>query len=255
MLDCGLVNVDPEGVTRYHLTQAEVVESRMPVPCFLVAHPRGTLLWDAGVIPDGLVERAAPKPALYDINPIMHAVVSRTLKSQLEAIGSPADITYVAVSHGHKDHTANLNEFAASTWLTRPAEREFMFKPDNDRVEPTFFNDLEHSTSIALDKDEYDLFGDGKVVLKAAPGHAPGHQVLILQLATTGRIMIAGDLYHYPSERLFRRAPPDNEFSVQQSATSRAMIEDYLTRTRTTIWIEHDFVGNAKLKKSPAFYN
>lgn len=256
VFDCGVVNVDPEGVTRYHVTQAEVVESRMPVPCFLVVHPKGTLLWDAGVIPDALVERAAPQAALYDINPLMHAVVSRTLKSQLAGIGyAPADITYVAVSHGHKDHSANLNEFAASTWLARSAERAFMFKPNNDRVEPTFFNDLEHGKSIGIDTDEYDVFGDGKVVLKAAPGHSPGHQVLILQLATAGRIMIAGDLYHYAPERLFRRAPPDNEFSTQQSAISRAMIEEYLTRTKTSIWIEHDFVSNAQLKKSPAYYN
>ena len=40
--------------------------------------------------------------------------------------------------------------------------------------------------------------------------------------------MLAGDLYHYPPERTLRRAPPDNEFNVQQSAASRAMIEEYL---------------------------
>ena len=47
VLDCGMLNIDPAGVARYHVTQAEVVESRMPVPCFLVVHPKGTLLWDA----------------------------------------------------------------------------------------------------------------------------------------------------------------------------------------------------------------
>ena len=67
--------------------------------------------------------------------------------------------------------------------------------------------------------------------------------------------MVAGDLYHYPPERMFRRAPPDNEFNVQQSAASRAMIEEYLRKTKTTIWIEHDFGANAKLKKSPAYYD
>ena len=108
---------------------------------------------------------------------------------------------------------------------------------------------------MAIDKDEYDVFGDGTVVMKAAPGHTPGHQVLILRLASTGRVMIAGDLYHYPPERAFHRAPPDNEFNVQQSAASRALIEEYLTKTRTTIWIEHDFGANAKLKKSPAYYD
>jgi glyoxylase-like metal-dependent hydrolase (beta-lactamase superfamily II) len=255
VMDCGLLNIDPEGVARYHVTEKEAGETRMPVPCFLVVHPKGTLLWDTGVIPDADVTKAAPKPALYDVNPVSHAVVSRTLESQLAAIGfSPADITYVAVSHAHKDHTANLNRFAASTWLARPAEREFMWKPNNERVEPKFYNQLEHSKSISIEKDEYDVFGDGAVVLKAAPGHTPGHQVLVLNLTKTGRVMVAGDLYHYPPERTFQRKPPDNEFSVDQSAASRATIEEYLKRTKTAIWIEHDFRANAKLKKAPAFY-
>ena len=255
VLDCGMLNIDPEGVARYHVTEKEVVEARMPVPCFLVVHPKGVLLWDTGVIPDADVEKAAPKPALYDVNAVSHAVVSRTLRSQLAALGyKPADITYVAVSHAHKDHTANLNEFAASTWLVRPAEREFMWKPNNERVEPKFYSQLEHSKSISLDRDEYDVFGDGVVLLKAAPGHTPGHQVLVLNLSKSGRVMVAGDLYHYLPERTFQRKPPDNEFSVEQSAASRAMIEEYLKKTGTAIWIQHDFRANAKLKKAPAFY-
>jgi N-acyl homoserine lactone hydrolase len=255
VLDCGMLTIDPAGVERYHVTQKEVVESRMPVPCFLVVHPKGTVLWDVGVIPDADVEKAAPKPALYDVNPVSHAIVSKTLKSQLAALGySPADITYVAISHAHKDHTANLNEFAKSTWLVRPAERAFMFKPNNERVEPKFYGQLEHSKSISMDKDEYDVFGDGTVIIKAAPGHTPAHEVLVLTLAKTGRVMVAGDLYHYEPERTFKRRPPDNEFNVEQSAASRAMIEDYLTKTHTAIWIQHDYGANAKLKKSPAFY-
>jgi glyoxylase-like metal-dependent hydrolase (beta-lactamase superfamily II) len=255
VLDCGLLNIDPAGVERYHVTQKEVVESRMPVPCFLVVHPKGTLLWDTGVIPDEDVAKAAPKPALYDVNAVSHAVVSRTLKGQLAELGyKPEDITYVAISHAHKDHTANLNEFAGSTWLVRPAEREFMWKPNNERVEPRFYNLLERSKSISIDKDDYDVFGDGAVLLKAAPGHTPAHQVLVLNLAKTGRVMVAGDLYHYSPERIFQRKPPDNEFNVEQSAASRVMIEDYLKKTKTMIWIQHDFRANAKLKKAPAFY-
>ena len=55
-------------------------------------------------------------------------------------------------------------------------------------------------------------------------------------------------------ERTLHRQPPDTEFNVQQSAASRVMIEEYLKRTKTEIWVEHDFVANAKLKKSPAYY-
>jgi N-acyl homoserine lactone hydrolase len=107
---------------------------------------------------------------------------------------------------------------------------------------------------VPLDKDEYDVFGDGAVIIKAAPGHTPGHQVLVLNLAKTGKVMVAGDLYHYPPEREFRRAPPDNEFSVEQSAASRARIEDYLKATKAAIWIEHEWAANARLKKSPLYY-
>jgi N-acyl homoserine lactone hydrolase len=256
VFDCGLLNIAPAGVARYHVTPAETGETRMPVPCFLVAHPKGTLMWDVGVIPDETVEAMASKGgAHFDVNPVSAAVVTRTLKSQLAAIGySPKDITYVAISHAHKDHSANLNEFAASTWLVRPAEREFMWKKGNERVEPSFYTKLEHGKTISLDKDEYDVFGDGKAIMKAAPGHTPGHQVLVLQLEKAGRIMIAGDLYHYLPERTLHRAPPDNEFNVQQSAASRTMIEDYLKKTNTSILIEHEWAAVAKLKKSPAYY-
>jgi N-acyl homoserine lactone hydrolase len=257
VFDCGMLTVTAEGVERYHVTPAEVGETRMPVPCYLVAHPRGTLMWDVGVIPDATVEKeAAAGGARYAVNPTVTALVRRTLRSQLAEVGyAPADITYVAMSHPHKDHSANLNAFAASTWLTTAAERDFMWKPGNERVEPSFYDRLRNGKSITIEKDEHDVFGDGTVVIKAAPGHTPGHQVLVLRLASTGRVMLAGDLYHYPQERSLRRAPPDNEFNVPQAVASRAAIEDYLAKTKTAIWIEHDFNANAKLKKAPAYYD
>ena len=255
VLDCGMLTPTKEGVERYHITIAEAGETRMPVPCFLIAHPRGTLLWDTGVIPDEIVE-AQPQGARGNVNPTVAALVTRTLKSQLAQIGyAPGDIKYVAVSHAHIDHTANLNEFAASTWLTRPAERDFMWTENNPRVNPSFYTRLKNSPIVFLDRDEYDVFGDGQAIIKAAPGHTPGHQVLILRLAATGLVMLGGDLYHYPPERTFHRAPPDNEFNVQTSAASRVTIEAYLARTKAQLWIQHDFGANAKLKKSPAYYD
>jgi glyoxylase-like metal-dependent hydrolase (beta-lactamase superfamily II) len=228
----------------------------MPVPCFLVVHPKGTLVWDVGVIPDAAVE-AQPQGARADVNPTVAAQVTRTLKGQLAELGyTPAAITFVAISHAHIDHTANLNAFAGSTWLTPKAERDFMWTPNNPRVNPSFFSALEKSPRVRfIEADEHDVFGDGRVIIKAAPGHTPGHQVLVLNLATTGRFVIAGDLYHYPPERTLRRAPPDNEFNVAQSAASRERIEAYLKATKAGLWIEHDFAANAKLKKSPAYYD
>jgi glyoxylase-like metal-dependent hydrolase (beta-lactamase superfamily II) len=253
VLDCGVLNATNEGVERYHVTPAQVGETRMAVPCFLIVHPRGTLMWDLGVIPDATV--AAQGTARIDVNATVAAVVSRTLSGQLAEIGyRPADITYFAISHAHIDHSANMNQFAASTWLTPATERDFMWAENNPRVRPAFYTDLKTSKSVTLAKDEHDVFGDGLVIIKAAPGHTPGHQVLVLSLRSTGRVMLSGDLYHYPQERSLRRPPPDNEFNVQQSAASRVSIEAYLQKTKTTLWIEHDFSANAKLKKSPAYY-
>ena len=255
VFDCGVINVNAAGTQRYNVTPQEVGETRFSVPCFLVSHPQGTLLWDLGIVPDETVEARArgeeAGPATSVIEP-----GKRTLTSQLAEIGyRPQDITYVAFSHAHGDHVANANRFTGSTWLARPAERSFMWEEGNTRVNRAFFDRLENSKSISLDTDEHDVFGDGTVIIKAAPGHSPGHQVLILELASTGRVMLAGDLYHYPQERALHRPPPTNEFSVEQSAASRAMIEQYLQRTKTAIWIEHDFAANAKLKKAPDFYD
>jgi glyoxylase-like metal-dependent hydrolase (beta-lactamase superfamily II) len=265
VFDCGTLTPNQEGVERYHVTVTEVGEIRMPVPCFLIVHPRGTLMWDVGVIPDDVVEAQAQN-AKANVNPTVAAVVTRTLKSQLAQVGyKPDDITYVAISHAHIDHTANLNAFARSTWLTRAAERDFMWAENNPRVNPTFYSALKNSKVTVIDKDlsrrsaaeedEYDVFGDGSVVMKTAPGHTPGHQVLILKLAKTGPIMLSGDLYHYPEERTFKRRPPDNEFSVEQSAASRRVIEEYLGKRQMPLWIEHDYELITKLKKAPAYYD
>jgi N-acyl homoserine lactone hydrolase len=255
VFDCGTLTPNREGVERYHVTLGEVGETRMPVPCFLVVHPRGTLMWDVGVIPDSIVE-AQPTGATANVNPTVAARVTRTLKSQLAEVGyRPADITYVAISHAHIDHTANLNSFAGSTWLTRAAERDFMWAENNPRVNPTFYSSLKNSKTVVIDKEEHDVFGDGTVIMKAAPGHTPAHQVLILKLASTGPVMLSGDLFHYPQERSFNRAPPDNEFNVERSAASRRVIEAYLAKTKMPLWIEHDYNFITKLKKSPAFYD
>jgi glyoxylase-like metal-dependent hydrolase (beta-lactamase superfamily II) len=106
---------------------------------------------------------------------------------------------------------------------------------------------------VALTAPEHDVFGDGTVILKQAPGHTPGHLVLYLKLAKTGGVLLSGDLYHYQQERTMNRYP-NFEVSEAQTRASRAGVEGFLKRTGAQLWIQHDLTGHTKLRKAPQFY-
>ena len=180
----------------------------------------------------------------------------KPLLPQLAEVGySPADITYLALSHYHFDHTANASEFAAATWLTRQVERDAMFDEKPPGVtQPSTYAALRNSKTLLIKSGDHDVFGDGTVVIKLAAGHTPGHQVLYVKLAKTGNVVLSGDLYHYPEARQLKRVPTF-DFDPEQSRRSRDMIEEFLNKTGAQIWIQHDFIANARLRKAPEFYD
>jgi N-acyl homoserine lactone hydrolase len=246
VFDCGVLK--PMDAKAFGFDHVAVLD--MSVPCFLVAHPKGTLMWDVGTVPDADF-KADGSPYVQGM---MH--VDKPLKPQLEALGyEPADITYIAFSHYHIDHTANANMFAGSTWLVNQAERDIMFsdKPAPVRVEKNYSALKDSKTTILPANSDYDVFGDGTVIIKPTPGHTPGHQVLFLKLPKTGPVLVAGDLYHYNEERNTDHVP-SFEYNKEQSLASRAKIEEFLKQSHAQLWIEHDYAANAKLKKSPAYY-
>lgn len=247
VIDCGILNI-PD-TSPYQLKKEELAESRMSAPCFLVAHPKGTLMWDTGPVPDGNFKAGARTATMR------YAVSTKPLAGRLADIGyAPSDITYLALSHFHWDHVGNANLFAGSTWLVTKAERDTMFaNPPSPRTEPQNFSAPRNSKTVFLTTPDYDVFGDGSVIIKAAPGHSPGHQVLFLRLKKTGPVVISGDLYHYPEERRLHKIPT-TEFNAQETIASRAAIEAFLKKTGAQLWIQHDYTANAKLRKSPEFY-
>jgi glyoxylase-like metal-dependent hydrolase (beta-lactamase superfamily II) len=247
VFDCG--KLDIPDITPYQLKQDEITTNVMSVPCFLVAHPKGTLMWDVGAVPDRLI------PAGGTGTLRTYGTSTKKLETQLAQIGyAPADITYLAFSHFHWDHVGNANLFAGATWLVRKRERDIMFAdPPSARTEPANFSALKTSKTVIVTDSDYDVFGDGTVVMKSAPGHSPDHQVLFVKLAKTGGVVLSGDLYHYPEERTLHRVPT-TDFDPAQTAASRAAIEAFLATSHAQLWIQHDFAGTAKLKKSPQFY-
>jgi N-acyl homoserine lactone hydrolase len=264
VFDCGTLH--PADMSRYQLQKSEVSTTDLSVPCFLIAHPKGTLMWDTGVIADGpwmlKGDHSSSAATPVDIHIALpdgqqrEATARRGLTPQLAEIGySPAMIDYLALSHYHYDHTGNANAFAGSTWLVRQVERDAMFaEKATATTDPATYSKLRDAKTKIITIDDYDVFGDGTAIIKFAPGHTPGHQVLYLKLAHAGGVVLSGDLYHYPEERALGRVPKF-DFDPQQTRASRAAIEDFLKQSGAQLWIQHDAAGNAKLKKSPAYYD
>lgn len=256
VLDCGTLHIADMG--RFQLKKEEVATTDLSVACFLVVHPKGTLIWDTGAVPDAAWKPTGSPVTQHVVLPDSQqrdVTMVKSLNGQLAELGyAPSDITYLALSHYHYDHTANANEFAAATWLVREVERDAMFAEKvPGTTEPSTYSDLRHSKTLTLKDDEHDVFGDSTVVIKSAPGHTPGHQILYLKLAKTGGVVLSGDLYHYPEERVLDRVPTF-EFNPEQTRATRVAIDAFLKKSGAQLWIQHDFNGNAKLKKSPSFY-
>jgi N-acyl homoserine lactone hydrolase len=255
IFDCG--KITGVGAAAFGFKDGELATTEMVTPCFLIAHPRGTLMWDVGEITDSAVKS--------DGTPTKQGAftVTRPLLPQLAAIGyTPADITYLALSHYHGDHVANANAFAGSTWIVQQVERDAMFAPrpadskakGSNAPNTALFGALEKSKTILLKSEDHDVFGDGTVVIKFSPGHTPGHQSLFLKLAKTGPVLLSGDLYHYPEEMTLKRVP-SFDFNQEQTAKSRAAIEDFVKKNNAQLWIQHDAAAGAKRKLSPAYYD
>src|SRR5271169_6126687 len=122
VLDCG--KITPASVETYGLKPSEMANTEMITPCFLIVHPRGTMIWDTGEIPDGAFQNGVSPQKLNAYT------VDRPLLPQLAAIGyTPADITYLALSHYHGDHVANASLFARSTWIVQKGDRDPILAP------------------------------------------------------------------------------------------------------------------------------
>jgi len=248
VFDNGIIQgLDPAA---FQFKKEEIATPDMAVVSYLIVHPRGTLMWDTGAIPDGALNA--------DGIPVTQRffTASKTLKSQLAAAGfAPGDISYLALSHYHGDHTANANDFAGATWLVQQPERDAMFAEKSPAIaQLANYAALKNSKTKILKGEDYDVFGDGTVVIKAAYGHTPGHQVLYVKLAKTGPVLLAGDLYHYEEERGTTKVP-NFEFNKEQSLASRVAIEAFLKQSGAQLWIEHDLANFNKLKKSPGYYD
>jgi N-acyl homoserine lactone hydrolase len=249
ILDCGTISRMDSNL--FGLKPEEVkVNVGFASPCYLVVHPKGTLIWDVGQVPDADIPDDGTEVVQQDI-----LKATRRLGSQLERLGyNPKEVTYMAMSHYHADHTANANMFAGSTWIVQQAEYDIMFSDAQvDIRTPDSYRDLKNTKRIALQNADHDVFGDGTVVIKTAPGHTPGHQMLFLKLAKFGPLLLAGDLYHFPEEKTLDRVPIF-DFNAAMTRETRKKVDQFVAQAHAQMWIQHDAPTYATLKKAPDYY-
>ena len=75
-----------------------------------------------------------------------------------------------------------------------------------------------------------------------------------MKLAKTGGIVLSGDLYHYPAERTLKDFNPYGGKTSETELASRAKIDAFLQEHHAQMWIGHDILQFAELKKSPQYY-
>ena len=129
-LDCGrIVTSDAGPFSDDHAYDGQTRE--LVDPCYLIRHPRGDLLWDAG-FPEAVA--AMPQGLTNDT---FHITLARQTDAQLAEIGvQPKDIELFSVSHSHPDHVGNANLFAGATWIVDRDERDYMLQPGSTRRHP-----------------------------------------------------------------------------------------------------------------------
>lgn len=214
--------------------------------CILVGHPKGWLLWDAG-LPKSLI--GAPQK---DETLGLEMTLKVSLTEQLEGIGlTPQDITYLSFSHSHFDHTGQANDFASATWIWQEKElAHALSTPTPFGVNPDTFSATETAKKVMINGD-YDVFGDGKVRLLAAPGHTPGHQVLMVTLEHNTWIF-SGDLYHQEESREKGLIPVFNDSRADTEA-SMHRIERLLKNYKATLVVQHEMKDVEKMPPLPRY--
>lgn len=245
-IDCGKIDVSDMAA----FDDAGALDgkaSTVIAPCFLIRHPKGNLLWDAG-LGDGLAEK---KDGVT--NGVFHLSLKKTLAEQLKAIEiAPADISFIAFSHLHFDHTGNANLFGSATWILNKAELAWAeATPTPFAVDPSTFSAYKTAKTQMIDGD-YDVFGDGSVRIVKTPGHTPGHGVLELKLAKAGVVVLSGDLYHTVDNRKFKRVPAFNN-SRADTLASIDRAEHIVANTKARFIVQHDPKAVATLPAFPRY--
>lgn len=243
-LDCGQIQMNdasPLSDTGAYAGQSR----RLSNGCYLVRHGSDYLLWDAG-LPAALIGKPfGPEP----ISPSL----AIDLPSQLAKIGvKPDQIGRLAISHYHFDHVGQAASFPRATLLIGAADWAALhaaktpFGADPALLSPWLSGD----GKVDLVEGDRDVFGDGSVVILAAPGHTPGETALLVRLKQRGPILLSGDVIHFQAQLPAKAVPSWNTERADSLASMERLRQMAVTIGATTV-VQHDPADIPRLAAFP----
>lgn len=182
----------------------------LPVNVFVIEHPSGLCLFDAGQTAlagqPGYLPRWHPflRLARFELGPEHEAA------AQLRLLGvSPSDVRWVVLSHLHTDHVGGIGGFQQADVVVSRIEwerasglagrlRGYLPQYWPAGLRPRLV-DFEGPPAGPF-ATSYDVAGDGLMLVVPAPGHTPGHVAMLVCDAGRPRWLCAGDLVHDPDE-------------------------------------------------------
>jgi glyoxylase-like metal-dependent hydrolase (beta-lactamase superfamily II) len=179
-------------IPRGFLIEGAKGKLRVPVPSYLIAHPRGRVLFDSGLHLAIQGDAAAHMGERGMRGTAFHFAAGEEIGARLASLGcAPESIAHVVNSHLHYDHCGGNAQLPNADVLVQRREWEHARAlPDDD---PAYRRrDFDTGQRVCLVDGELDLFGDGSVVLFPTTGHTPGHQSLRVR-AAGGEHVLCGD--------------------------------------------------------------
>jgi glyoxylase-like metal-dependent hydrolase (beta-lactamase superfamily II) len=212
----------------------------VPVACYLVTHPQGRVLFDTGVHCQAIAD---PVGRLGEERAKRIGVRSQAgdeVVSQLARVGlRPDDIRYVANSHFHFDHCGGNEFFPHATFLVQQNEMEAARRPGGVPGYSPNPRDFDLPLDYRLVDGEYDVFGDGQVVLLPTYGHTPGHQSLLVRVGKGPQMVFTADAC-YTQENMDRDILPHILWDAGEMSHSLARLRELRDKQGATVLYGHD---------------
>jgi N-acyl homoserine lactone hydrolase len=179
----------------------------VPVPVYLIEHPKGRALFDTGLHPDCQHDPAGrlgeSMTRLFRIN----FAPGEEVSARLEAIDrDPEKIDLVINSHFHFDHVGGNALIPNATMLVQRREWDAGMDPNIAARHSFNRHDFDLGHKLHLIDGEHDVFGDGSVICFPTHGHTPGHQSMRVRLES-GEIVLAADACYFCQTLRERRLP------------------------------------------------